>query len=92
MTGPVKLELSLGSRAEESTQIPGASSLAPSAGHDSKGSAVLTLHWQPPTKREPLELQQEAERPLLPLLQKVLSTGPNARGWLELAGTAQSMM
>lgn len=53
-------------------------------------TAVLTLCWQTPTKREPIELQQEAERPLLPLLQKVPSAGADARRWLGLVGTSQS--
>lgn len=53
-------------------------------------TAVLTLCWQTPAEREPIELQQEAERPLLPLLQKVPSAGADARRWLGLVGTSQS--
>lgn len=57
MTSPANLKLSSGSRAEESTHIPDASSLAPNATQASSDSAVLTLDWQPSIKGDPFELQ-----------------------------------
>lgn len=57
MTSPANLKLSSGSRAEESTHIPDASSLAPNATQASSDSVVLTLDWQPPIKGDPFELQ-----------------------------------
>lgn len=88
MTSPVKLKLSLGSRSWEST--PNASCLAPKAAEASSELAVLTLGWHSPIKRDVLELQQEAECPILSPLQEFLPAGADTRGWLGLAGTAQS--